>query len=84
MNTEIVGNSYENGKRISMQKVTYDKSDDLFKLANLQRQYEVICERIATLSEGADASSLEIEKARLETLVEEQTAYIEGYDEQEG
>ncbi len=84
MNTEIVGNSYENGKRVSMQKVTYDKSDDLFKLANLQRQYEVICERIAALPEGADASSLESEKARLETLVGEQTAYIAGYDEQEG
>ena len=82
MNTEIVGNTYENGKRVSMQKVTYDKSDDLFKLANLQRQYEVVCTRLENLEEGADASAVESEKVRLEANITEQTAYINGYEEQ--
>lgn len=82
MVTEIVGNSYENGKRVSMQKVTYDKSDDLFKLANLQRQYEVICARINQASD-ADISALESERTRLEVSIAEQAEILSGYEKQE-
>lgn len=79
MKTEVVENTYENGKRISMQKVTYDKSDDLFTLANLQRQYEGICRKI---EEGSitDSAYLLAEKERLETEIQAQQAIIDQYE----
>ena len=81
MKTEIVSNSYENGQRVSMQKVIYDKSDDLFKLANLQRQYEVICARIADCTSETELLNYEIEKTRLEAEIKTQTEFVEGYEE---
>ena len=82
MISEIVENTYVNGQRICMQKIIYDKSDDLFKLANLQRQYELVC---AKLMEKADAGAteteaLENEKIRLEASIVETKDIISRYD----
>jgi|GEM_PF-1927035 len=79
MTTERISSTYENGKRIEMQKATYDKSDDLFTLANLQRRYERLCETISNQPEGSALESLEKEKAELEAKIAEQEALIDGY-----
>lgn len=80
MKTEVIGNIYEDGKRISTQKVIYDKSDDLYVLANLQKQYENICQRIEELEPGVDSTYLLSEKSRLEGAIAEQEEIINNYE----
>jgi len=77
--TEIVGNVYQNGKRIATQKVTYEKSDDFYALANLQRNYESVCEQIANAPADGNTSHLLAEKARLEGEISAQEQIISGY-----
>ena len=82
MITEVVSNSYADGKRISTQKVTYDKSDDLYTLANLQRRHEHTCELLANPPSGyteKNIEHLEAEKASLEAEIAAQEAIINGY-----
>ena len=79
MKTEVIENTYENGKRISMQKVTYEKSDDLFTLANLQRQFESICRKIEE-ENTTDYTYLLAEKERLESEIQAQQAMIDQYE----
>lgn len=79
MITEITSNIYENGKRISMQRVTYDKSDDLYALANYQRQYENICVQLAAAPDGGDTTFLQSEKIRLEHELAAQQTIVDGY-----
>ena len=80
MKTETISNDYIDGKRVSTQKVTYDKSDDLFTLANIQRQYENICNRIEEAEAGADVSYLTQEKTRLEGELAAQQEIIDNYE----
>lgn len=80
MKTEVIENTYENGKRVSTQKVTYDKSDDLFTLANLQKQYESICRRIEESDGSTDTSYLQSEKARLEEEISAQQNIVDNYE----
>lgn len=79
MKTEIVGNTYENGKRVSNQRVYYDKSDDLFTLANLQRNYENICTQLDDCQDSDRKERLAREKTRLESELEAQETLISGY-----
>lgn len=79
MKTEIVGNTYENGKRVSSQRVYYDKSDDLFTLANLQRNYENICAQLDDCQDSDRRERLAREKTRLESELEAQETLISGY-----
>lgn len=79
MTTEIISDSYENGKRISTQRVTYDKSDDLFALANYQRQYENVCTQLSAAPVGSDITFLQAEKTRLEGELVLQQAVVDGY-----
>lgn len=80
MKTEVIENTYENGRRVSTQKVTYDKSDDLFTLANLQKQYESICHRIEESDSSADTSYLQSEKTRLEEDIATQQKIVDNYE----
>lgn len=81
MKVEIIGNTYADGKRIATQKVTYDKSDDLFALANLQRQLENIETHIAEASTETDIEVLLSEKQRIATEVAAQAEIVNGYEE---
>lgn len=82
MKTEITGNSYENGKRVEIQKVTYDKSDDLYTLANLQKQYENITQQIDSSSEQGKVSDYLIdEKEHLESEILRQQNIVNGYSD---
>ena len=83
MKTEVIDSTYENGKRIVTQKVTYEKSDDLFVLANLQKQYENVCRRIEENSENSDISHWMSEKARLEDELSSQQEIIDNYEKEE-
>ncbi len=80
MKTEITSNSYEGGKRVEVQKVTYDKSDDLYALANLQRQYERICRQIENSTDEALVKNLQEEKEKLEAKISAMENNIAGYD----
>ena len=80
MTTEITSTKYENGKRVEVQRVTYEKSDDLYALANAQRRYENLCKQIDNAAEGTDLESLQAEKAKLEAEIEERENIVAGYE----
>ena len=80
MTTEITSTKYENGKRIEVQRVIYEKSDDLYALANAQRRYENLCKQIDNAAEGTDLESLQAEKAKLEAEIEERENIVAGYE----
>ena len=71
--------SYENGKRIEIQRVTYERSDDLYTLANLQRRYEYVCEQIDNATEDTNIKGLRAEKAQIEASIKETEDFIAGY-----
>ncbi len=80
MTTEITSTKYENGKRVEVQRVTYEKSDDLYALASVQRRYENLCKQIDNAAEGTDLESLQAEKAKLEAEIEERENIVAGYE----
>jgi len=80
MTTEITSTKYENGKRVEIQRVIYEKSDDLYALANAQRRYENLCKQIDNAAEGTDLESLQAEKAKLEAEIEERENIVAGYE----
>ena len=80
MTTEITSSTYENGKRIEVQRVTYEKSDDLYSLAAMQRRYENVCKQIEAATEETDLESLNAEKAKLEAEIEAKESVVAGYD----
>ena len=81
METLIVDNRFENGKRVCTQEVTYEKSDDLFTLANLQRQYENVCLQIRNAKEGTNIEYLKNQKEKLALSIACQEDIIKGYSE---
>lgn len=83
MTTEITSITHENGKRVEIHRVTYEKSDDLYSLAAAQRRYENLCKQIDNAVEGADLESLQAEKAKLEAEIEEKEKIVAGYEETE-
>lgn len=80
MTTEITSTKYENGKRVEVQRVTYEKSDDLYALASVQRRYENLCKQIDNVAEDTDLESLQAEKAKLEAEIEERENIVSGYE----
>ena len=82
MVTEITSSTYEGGKRIEIQRVTYEKSDDLYALANAQRRYENLCTQLET-AEGDYRERLQGEKERLEAEIAEKERIVAGYDDTE-
>lgn len=78
MQTEIISNVYDNGKRVSVQRVTYTKSEDYMKYGSLQQQYEKICSQLEAGTGSKDF--LTSEKERLDKLLVEQKAILDGYE----
>lgn len=83
MKTEVISNDYVDGKRVSTQKVTYNKSDDLYTLASLQRKYERLCTQISQTTNEEELSMLNEEKASLEIELNAQEEVVNGYDAEE-
>jgi len=83
MITEIISNSFTADKRTSMQRVIYDKSDDLFALAARQRRYEDISSTIADPPAGYDTTALAEELEELKAEIAEYERYIEAYNKEE-
>ena len=79
MTTEVTSTTYTGGKRVTMQRVTYEKSDDLYALANTHRQHETICAQLAAAPAGSDTTYLQTEKIRLEGEITAQQAIVDGY-----
>ncbi|MBO5408349.1 MAG: hypothetical protein J6A61_02960 [Clostridia bacterium] len=61
----------------------YNKSDDLYTLASLQRKYERICVQIAETTNEDELSLLNAEKASLEAELNAQEEVVNGYDDAE-
>lgn len=80
MKKETVKVSYIDGRRIAEERTTYEKSDDLFSLANLQRQYENIL-RMEAEAGGALPAAMATNKAMLEAQIAELEGYVAGYAE---
>ena len=85
MKVVVNSNRYESGKRVSEQTVTYDKSDDLYTLANLQRRYEAVCEQaaVAEAENGEVPAHLVDSMANIEAELKEMQALVDGYKGEE-
>ena len=83
MRAEVTSNSYENGNRVEIQRVIYEKSDDLFTLANLQRRYERVCKRIEETTNETIIENLQAEKEKLAAEISAMESYVAGYDDAE-
>lgn len=83
MKTEVVSNEFVDGKRVCTQKVTYNKSDDIFTLANLQKRYEKLCTQISESTDENERVLLNDEKASVEAQIVAQEELINGYDTEE-
>lgn len=80
MTIEVISNSYSGRNRVQNQNAIYEKSDDLYELANLQRRYENIIRQIEqAIEEGKDTERLLEEKVRIEDAMETQQGYVDGY-----
>lgn len=80
MKTEITGSTYEDGKRVEIQRVIYEKSDDIYILANLTRRYERLCNQIEKAKDDTVLENLKAEKEKLTLEISEQESVIAGYD----
>lgn len=79
MTTEIISSSVENGQRIVTQRVIYDKSDDLFTLANYQRSCEQLTERIANAKTEDEKSAYETSLKRAQENLAAQQVIVDSY-----
>lgn len=79
MVTTVISNTYANGRRTATQEVTYTKSEDLFQLANLQRQYEEVQKNIAENTDEQRLERLLVERTRIETDRAAQQLIVDGY-----
>lgn len=79
--TEILSIDYSDGKRITQQLVTYNKSDDVLTLGKLQIQLADVLRRL----EKADITKESTDdwgtaRDSLTAKIETQQGYIDGYD----
>lgn len=81
MEKEYVGSTYENGKRIAIQRIIYNKSDDLFALAELQERYERILKNLSdpALIDPDEIADLTTSKKDLEAQLTAQQIIVDGY-----
>lgn len=79
--TVITSTEYKNGQRVSEATITVDKSDDLYTLANYQRQYESILIQIAQAqAQGIDTTNLIKERDRIKEALDAQQIIVDGYN----
>lgn len=79
MKAEITGNIYENGKRVQLQRVFYEKSDDLYTLAHLHQRLERVRRNIDAATTESQLEALQAEKAKIEADIAEVQGYVDGY-----
>lgn len=78
--TKIISTKYDDGQRISEAVITVDRSDDLYTLAALQRQYESVRSAIAEAkAKGTDTTAMEKDLVRIKAQLDEQQAIVDGY-----
>lgn len=77
----IISNTIEDGHRVQTCKEVFDKSDDLFSLANITKQYENILVQIAAATDPTRIAALEADKERVETLIAQTQINVDMYNE---
>lgn len=80
MRNVTVSTSYENGRRIEVHHLIYEKSDDLFTLANLYRRREVLARQLEEAEEGESTENLREEIASLDLEITAQESVVSGYN----
>lgn len=83
MEAIITSTEYVNGNRVTVQNVTYTKSEDVRTLGNLYNQLSMVLARIETASDEAIIEMLIKERKSVEDKIQEQEAIIAGYPEEE-
>lgn len=79
--TDIVSTSYKDDRRISNAIITVDKSDDIYALASLQRQYENVLAAIDDAkAKKQDTTALEKDRDRIKISLDEQQNIVNGYN----
>lgn len=83
MTTEIISSSVKNGQRIVTQRVIYDKSDDLFALANYQRSCEQLTEKLVAAKTEDEKSAYQTSLNRARENLAAQQIIVDSYGETE-
>lgn len=79
MRTEIINNTYDNGHRICVQRVIYNKSDDLYMLAELQYKLEALSAQYGTQMPNEIAEEIE----KLTSMIAAQEILVNGYNQKD-
>jgi len=80
--TEIISNEYQNGSRVCTQRVTYTKSEDLYMLANLQRQLEMLTNDLQNATDEQQIAHLRVRLEACERDLQIQWDYVNGYGDE--
>ena len=83
MESIIKSTEYVNGTRVTVQNVTYTKSEDVRTLANLYSQLSMVLSRIETSDDVNVLEALAKERKSVEAKIAEQEAIVAGYPEEE-
>lgn len=79
----IMNNEYADGKRIAVQQITYNKSEDVRELGHLQHQLSNILEQLEKANENTSFEYLRGEKKRLENEIAVKQSFVDDYPEEE-
>ncbi len=80
MKTEILSNEYVDGMRVSTQKVTYSKCDDLHTLSQYYGKLAEALYLMENPNPDTNVNQLSQEQLNLERLVNAQKIIVDGYE----
>ena len=83
MEAIITSTEYKNGTRVTVQNITYTKSEDVRTLGNYYNQLSMILARIETVTDTSLLETLVKERNTMETKIKEQEAIVAGYPAEE-
>lgn len=80
MKTEILSNEYIDGMRVSTQKITYSKYDDLHTLSQYYGRLAEALYLMENPNPDTNINQLKKDQSNLEKLVNAQKIIVDGYE----
>jgi hypothetical protein len=79
MEAIITSTEYKNGTRVTVQNITYTKSEDVRTLGNYYNQLSAILSRIETTNDASILETLVKDRENMEAKIQEQEEIVRNY-----